>query len=64
MNGINKFSPSLSVAARHSSLMLLSHLIIIIIIVFFNNKLTNPTMCTITEIHTCRITDAILVHAS
>ena len=34
-------------------------IIIIIIIIFFINKLTNATMCTITEIH--RITDAILV---
>jgi len=37
-------------------------IIIIIIRIFFINKLTNATMCTITEIH--RITDAILVHTS
>ena len=47
---------------------ILKHIIIIIIIIvriiriFFINKLTNATMCTITEIH--RITDAILVHTS
>ena len=37
-------------------------IIIIIIIIFFINKLTNATMCTITEIH--RITNALMVHTS